>query len=59
MKRPAQQPAFFFAAFCGAKVHPAFTKQSPRNRQYAGTSGNFFRCWRGQCRNTWGDIQWV
>jgi hypothetical protein len=43
MKRPAQQPAFFFAAFCGAAVHLVFTKQSQRNPQYAGTSGNAFR----------------
>src|SRR6185503_18549981 len=42
---------FFFAAFCGAAVHPAFIKQSRRNRQRSGTSRNSFRCRSGNAEH--------
>jgi hypothetical protein len=50
-KGPASQLALLFAVLPCAPVHPAFTKQSQRNRQLSGTSRNSLRCLGGQCRH--------
>ena len=42
---------FSLRRFCGAAVHPAFTKQSRRNRQCSGTSRNSFRCQSGNAEH--------